>query len=81
MVQIVATPDQVKLFAEASDSVEIIDASGNRIGYFARPFSDDDIRLARVRLASDEPRFTTEQVLEHLPDPIDANLKGRGDGL
>ena len=66
MVQIVATPDQVKLFAEARDSVEIIDANGNRIGYFAKPFSDDDIRLARDRLASDEPRYTTEQVLEHL---------------
>jgi hypothetical protein len=66
MVQIVATPDQAKLLAEANESVEIVDANGKRLGYFARPFTNEDISIAKERLASDEPRYTTEQVLEHL---------------
>lgn len=66
MVQIVATPDQVKVLAETNESVEIVDANGKRLGYIARPFTSEDIRIAKERLASDEPRYTTEQVLEHL---------------
>ena len=66
MVQVVATADQAKLFAEAGGSVEIVDASGKRLGYFARPFTDEDVRIAKERLASDEPRYTTAEVMDHL---------------
>jgi hypothetical protein len=66
MVQVVVTADQAKLFAEAQESVEIVDGNGNRLGFFARPFTGDDIRLAKQRLASDEPRLTTAEVLERL---------------
>ena len=66
MVKIVVTEDQEKIIAEANGGVEIVDAAGNRLGFFARPFTDEDIAIARQRAASDEPRRTTEQVLERL---------------
>jgi hypothetical protein len=66
MIQVVVTADQAKLISEAHGSVEVVDENGKRLGYFARPFSDDEILLAKQRLASDEPRYTTAEVLEHL---------------
>lgn len=66
MVQIVATEEQAKRIAEARESVEIVDAQGNRLGYFARRFSEDDVRRARERLASDEERRPTSSVIERL---------------
>ena len=66
MVKIVVNEDQAKAIAEATDTVEIVDADGNRLGYFARPFSDEDIAIARQRAASDEPRHTTQEVIERL---------------
>ena len=66
MVKIVVTEDQAKAIAEAEEGVEIVDASGNRLGFFARPFTEDDIAIARQRAASDEPRRSTQQVIERL---------------
>jgi len=68
MVQIVATPEQLKTFAEANGSVEIVDLNGNRVGFFAKPFSSEEVRLAKESIASSEPRYSTEQVLQHLRD-------------
>jgi hypothetical protein len=58
--------EQAKLIAEASGIVEIRDREGNRLGYVAHRFTDSDIALARARLASDEPRLTTLEVLDRL---------------
>lgn len=66
MIKIVMTEDQARAIAEAKDVVEIVDASGKRLGFFARPLTEDDIAIARRRAASDEPRRTTEQVLDRL---------------
>ena len=66
MVKIVVTEDQAKAIAAAEEGVEIVDAAGNRLGFFARPFTDDDIAIARERAASDEPRRTTQEVIERL---------------
>ncbi len=66
MVKIVVTEDQAKAIVEAKESVEIVDVAGNRLGFFARPFSDEEIAIARQRAASDEPRRTTQQVIERL---------------
>ena len=66
MVKIVVTEDQAKAIAEAKESVEIVDAAGNRLGFFARPFTEHDIAIARERAASNEPRRTTQQVIERL---------------
>lgn len=66
MVKIVVTEDQARTIAEARDVVEIVDQGGRRLGFFARPFTDEDFAIARQRAASDEPRRTTQQVLDRL---------------
>ena len=64
MVKIVVTDDQAKAITEAKEGIEIVDAAGNRLGFFARPFTDQDVAIARQRVASDEPRRTTQQVID-----------------
>lgn len=67
MVQIVMTPEQANVLANANESVEIVDTRGNRLGFFfARQFSEQEIAIARQRAASDEPRHSTAQVFARL---------------
>jgi hypothetical protein len=66
MHHIVVDDQQAKLISDTTESVEIRDARGRHLGYVARGFTDEDIAIAKARLASDEPRFTTQQVLDHL---------------
>ncbi len=66
MDHIVVDDLQAKLISEATESVEIRDSRGRHLGYVARGFTDEDIAIAKARLASDQPRYTTQQVLEHL---------------
>jgi len=66
MPHIVVDDRQAKIISETSQTVEIRDQHGNRLGYVAHPFTDEDIAVAKRRLQSDEPRFTTQEVLNHL---------------
>jgi hypothetical protein len=66
MVKIVATEEQIRQIAEAKESVEFVDASGNRLGVFARAADLDDIRISRERLASDDERLPYSALLDHL---------------
>ncbi len=66
MPHIVVDDQQAKIIAEAAQTVEIRDQKGNRLGYIAHAFTDEDIAVAKRRLQSDEPRFTTREVLSHL---------------
>ena len=66
MIRVVATEEQARRIVEARETVEIVDPLGNRLGYFARPFSDEDLRIARERLASNEERRSTKTVVERL---------------
>lgn len=66
MVELIVTSEQAKVLAEAQESVEIVDAKGNRLGFFARRFSDRDIAIARERAASAEPGLPTAAVLDRL---------------
>jgi hypothetical protein len=66
MVQVVATSDQAKLFAESNESIEIVDSNGKRLGMVVRPPSDEDIRIAKSRIAKGGERHTTEEVVSHL---------------
>ena len=63
---IVVDDQQAKLISEATESVEIHDPRGRHLGYVAHGFTDEDIAIAKQRLASDEPRYTTQEVLDHL---------------
>ena len=66
MQHIVVDDQQAKLISEAKESVEIRDLKGRHIGYVAHGFTDQDILIARQRMVSDQPRYTTEQVLDHV---------------
>ena len=63
---IVVDDRQARVISEAAQTVEIRDQHGNRLGYVAQPFTDEDFAVAKRRLQSDEPRFTTQEVLNHL---------------
>jgi hypothetical protein len=66
MVQIVMTEAQAKLFAATDERVEIVDTSGRRLGTLLRPPSDEEVRIARERIAQGGKRYTTEEVVSHL---------------
>lgn len=66
MRAIVVDDQQAAVIRNAGDTVEILDKQGRRLGYVAADFTDEDIAAARRRVASDEPRYTTAEVLEHL---------------
>jgi hypothetical protein len=66
MHHIVIDDQQAKLISEATESVEIRGPRGRHLGYVAQGFTDEDIAIAKDRLASDEPRYTTQEVLDHL---------------
>ena len=66
MHHIVVDDQQAKLIAEATESVEIRDPRGKHPGYVAHGFTDEDVSIAKERLTSEMPRYTTQQVLDHL---------------
>ncbi|MCO6459127.1 MAG: hypothetical protein J5I93_27780 [Pirellulaceae bacterium] len=66
MTQIVATAEQVRQLNEARDGIEFVDETGKRIGVIAREVDLEDIRLARARLESKQPRLSYADVLGHL---------------
>ena len=66
MVELVVTAEQAKLLSEASDSVEIVDGQGNRLGFFARRFTEKDVAIARLRNAARASGRSTADVLERL---------------
>ena len=63
---IVVDDRQAKIIAEATHCVEIRDRNGKHLGYVAHGFTEEDLAVARRRLASDEPRHTTREVLDRL---------------
>lgn len=66
MPHIVVDDRQARFIAEATESVEIRDPQGRHLGYVVHGFTDEDIAIARQRQASDSPRHTTRDVLDHL---------------
>ena len=66
MQPIVVDDQQAKLITETKETLEIRDPQGRHIGYLAHLYTDEDIAIARQRLASGEPRYTTQEVLDHL---------------
>ena len=66
MVKLVVSAEQAKVLTEARESVEILDPKGNRLGFFARPFSDHEIELARSRATAGQPGRSTADVLDRL---------------
>ncbi|MEQ8790237.1 MAG: hypothetical protein RIC55_28330 [Pirellulaceae bacterium] len=61
-----ATAEQIRQLQEGNDGVELVDETGRVLGIVAREIDLEDIRLARGRLASEQPRLSYADVLEHL---------------
>ena len=67
MPQIILNDEQMKVLAEAKRQIEVRDSDGRLVGYLQFVgFTQAEIEEAKRRLASDEPRYTTAQVLAHL---------------
>lgn len=67
MPEIVLTKEQTDVVAQAQDVVQVRDLKGNVLGYIERPdFTPEEIAEAKRALGSDQPRYTTAQVLEYL---------------
>jgi hypothetical protein len=69
MHQIVVDDGMAKLISQAADRIEIRDPRGRLLGYVAQVvhgFTGEDVAIARERLASNEPRYTTRAVLDYL---------------
>jgi hypothetical protein len=67
MPEIILTQEQTEVVAQARDTVQVRDPKGNVLGYIEPPdFMPEEIAEAKRALASNQPRFTTAQVLEYL---------------
>jgi len=66
MTHIVVSDDQAQIIHGATGSIEIRDGRGNCLGYVAHGFEAEDVAIAKERLASEQPRYTTSEVKEHI---------------
>ena len=68
MADIILNDDQAEALTQAGGYAQVRDQCGRCLGYVAPPpvVSAEEIKEFKRRAASDEPRFTTVQVLEHL---------------
>ena len=66
MPHIVVNDEQARIISESAESIEIRDPSGKHLGYVAHGFTDEEFAIAKQRLASGEPRYTTQEVLDHI---------------
>ena len=66
MVQIVASDELARQLEETEGIVEVVDASGKRLGTLTRPPSADDIRIANGRRARNSPGMSTDELVRRL---------------
>jgi hypothetical protein len=66
MTQIRLTEEQARTIAQSLEPVQICDDQGNVLGILPPIWRPDDVAEAKRRLASDQPRHSTAEVLEHL---------------
>jgi hypothetical protein len=66
MPHIVVDDEQARIISESAGQIEVRDKNGKSLGYVFQGFTEDDIAMANQRKASKEPRYTTQEVLDHL---------------
>jgi hypothetical protein len=66
MHDIVLNEEQARVAAATLRPVQVRDTKGNVVGVFSPIWTEEDIADAKKRLGSDEPRFTTSQMLDYL---------------
>ncbi len=68
MSEIVVNDAQADLISSVNTSVAVRDRHGKLLGFVTPCLTETDLAEIKRRLASDEPRLTTEQVMDHLRD-------------
>jgi hypothetical protein len=58
--------EQAKFIIESGYNVQICDRHGKHLGFLTRGFNEEDIDVAKSRMNSDGPWYTTNEVLAHL---------------
>lgn len=66
MVKILATTEQIQKMLSVNETVEFVDASGNRLDMLELSHDLENSWIARENLASDEPRLTTVEFFANL---------------
>ncbi len=66
MAHIIVNEEQAKIIHETSGTIEVRDAQGNRLGFISANLDVDEIAIAKARIESDEPKHTTQEVLDYL---------------
>jgi hypothetical protein len=66
MTQLVLTTEQAQVLTQALEPVQVCDPQGRVLRVIPPIWTEEDIAEAKRRLASDEPRYTTAQVLDYL---------------
>ena len=66
MRDIVITDDLCRAITEAHGEVRLVTAQGEVLGRFEPELTPDELAEIRRRLASNEPRYTTREVLDRL---------------
>ena len=66
MTQIVLTPDQVKLYNQAKEPVQVCDTQGKVLGTLPPDFSAEFVAELKRRARTPGTRFTSEQVTRHM---------------
>ena len=66
MRDVLVSDELLRAIAESNGEVRFVNAQGEVLGRFEPELSAAEIQEIRRRLASREPRYTTDQVLERL---------------
>lgn len=66
MPYIVLDDQQAQIVSETGGKVEVRDREGRHLGFVTHGFTEAEIQEAKQRAASDEPRYTTAEVLQYL---------------
>lgn len=66
MPHIILDDEQVRIMAESGEPIELRDRAGKLLGTVWPTVTAEDIAIAKQRLRSDEARYTTREVLDHL---------------
>jgi len=66
MQDVILTDEQVKVVTSALQPVPARDRSGNVVGVISPVWTEEEMAEAKRRLASNEPHYTTAEVLNHL---------------
>ena len=71
MTHITVNTAQADLILTSGESIEIRDEQGRHLGFVAQGFSDAEVATAAKRAASNERRYSTDEVRSHLKSLTD----------